>query len=139
MMSPDAGAFKPMVKLADKLDWNGGIYSAVKSRDPKTHKLTQEVSREDFEGKDILIIDDLIVGAGTLKGLAKILKGKNVGKLYAAASHITLENLGDDPITNYFDHVFTTNSKFDEYYLNSNPTMFPGSIENLTIIKEFLL
>jgi len=116
LMSPDAGAFKPMVKLADELNWSSEIYSAVKSRNPETHKLTQVISRDDFGGKDIIIIDDLMVGGGTLKGLSTLLKNKNVGKLYAVVSHITVQNLGEDPITNYFDQVFTTNSKFDSYY-----------------------
>lgn len=136
LMSPDAGAFKPMIKLADKLDWNGEIYSAVKSRDQKTHKLTQVISRDDFGGKDILIIDDLMVGGGTLKGLATMLRSKNVGKIYAAVSHITLKNLGEDPITNYVDHIFTTNSKYDDYPVitEKGPRY---NVKNLTIFKEF--
>lgn len=136
LMSPDAGAFKPMVKLADKLEWSGDIYSAVKSRDPKTHKLTQVISKEDFGGKDILIIDDLMVGGGTLKGLATMLRGKNVGKIYAAVSHITLPHLGRDPVTHYFDHVFTTNSKFDKYY-EVPPSAVKTYPTNLTVFKEF--
>ena len=113
-------------------------------RDPETGKLTQVIHNKDFGGKDILIIDDLIVGGGTLKGLATLLKGKNVGKVYAAASHMTIENLGKDPITNYFDHVFTTNSKFNEYYGGqfTRDTEPKGKylydelpIDNLTVIK----
>jgi len=134
LMSPDAGAFKPMVKLANKLDWNGEIYSAVKSRDQKTHKLTQEIAREDFGGKDILIIDDLMVGGGTLKGLATMLRGKNVGKIYAAVSHITIQDLGKDPITNYVDHMFTTNSKFDWYSAENSAHPQP---KNLRVFKTF--
>lgn len=138
LMSPDAGAFKPMVKLADKIRWEGDIYSAVKSRDPKTHKLTQVISRSDFGGKDILIIDDLLVGGGTLKGLATLLRSKNVGKLYAAVSHITIQNLGVDPVTNYFDRVFTTNSKYDEYYYRNNFNEEVASQpENLKVFKIF--
>ena len=142
LMSPDAGAFKPLVKLANSLDWQGEIYSAVKSRDPKTGMLTQEISREDFGGKDILIIDDLIVGGGTLKGLATLLKERNCGKIYAAASHMTVQNLCEDPVADYFDKVFITNSKFEEYYgpLSRGTIQGAGCFdqpENLEIIRMF--
>ena len=118
LMSSDAGGFKPLMKLCDKLEWQGETYSASKSRkyeDGKS-KLTQIVDREDFNGKDILIIDDICIYGGTFKGLSKMLKERNCGKIYLAVSHITVQNLGDDAITNYFDMVYTTNSKFSRYW-----------------------
>jgi ribose-phosphate pyrophosphokinase len=138
LMSSDAGGFKPLMKLCDKLKWEGETYSASKFRayiDGKS-KLTQIVDRQDFEGKDILIIDDICVGGGTFKGLAKMLRERNCGKLYLAVSHITVSNLGLDPITNYFDKVFTTNSKFD-FYGVSNRDGQPDQPKNLEIYKIF--
>lgn len=121
LMSSDAGGFKPLMKLCDKIDWRGGTYSASKYRHPGPtidggSKLVQTVDKEDFKGKDILIIDDISVYGGTFKGLAKLLRERNVGKLYLAVSHMTVQNLGDDPVTDYFDKVFVTNSKYNEYY-----------------------
>lgn len=137
LMSSDAGGFKPLMKLADKIGWNGETYSASKSRkyeDGKS-KLIQQVDRQDFGGKDILIIDDLMVGGKTFLGLYDLLKERNVGKIYLAVSHITVENLGTDAVTNYFDKVFTTNSKFDKYWDNTDRGF---SIEkNLKIISLF--
>lgn len=115
LMSSDAGGFKPLMKLADKLQWKGETFSASKSRkyEEGHSKLIQEIDKQDFNGKDILIIDDICVYGGTFKGLAKLLKERNCGKLYLAVSHLTVNDLGNDPVTNYFDKVFTTNSKFD--------------------------
>lgn len=120
LMSSDAGGFKPLMKLCDKINWQGETYSASKSRSWSTtqgqNQLTQLVNRNDFNGKDILIIDDISVYGSTFKGLSTLLRERNCGKLYLAVSHMTVQNLGKDPVTNYFDRVFTTNSKFDEYY-----------------------
>ena len=132
-MSADAGGFKPLIQLAGILEWNE-TFSASKSRNPTTHKLTQLIDKQDFQGKDILIIDDLCVYGGTFKGLATMLKERNCGKLYLAISHITVQNLGKDPVTDYFDKVFTTNSKYDMYYHEKNNEY--GEIpSNLEIIK----
>jgi ribose-phosphate pyrophosphokinase len=137
LMSSDAGGFKPLMKLCDKINWQGQTSSASKSRTYNNNKSTlfQQIDRNDFLGKDILIIDDICVYGGTFKGLSKMLIERNCGKLYLAVSHMTVQNLGDDPVTNYFDKVFTTNSKFDEYdwgTLKGN-----GNPKNLEIIKIF--
>jgi ribose-phosphate pyrophosphokinase len=115
LMSSDAGGFKPLMKMCDKINWQGETYSASKSRkyEEGHSKLIQNIDRPDFGGKDILIVDDICVFGGTFKGLSKLLKQKNCGKLYLAVSHLTVNDLGNDPVTNYFDKVFTTNSKFD--------------------------
>lgn len=135
LMSSDAGGFKPLMKLCDKIKWQGETYSASKSRSyiDSESKLTQLVDRDDFKGKDILIIDDISVYGGTFKGLSQLLRERNVGKLYLAVSHMTLINLGQDPVTNYFDKVFTTNSKFNNYF----KPITDGGItpSNLKIIK----
>ena len=128
LMSSDAGGFKPLMKLCDKLEWQGETYSASKSRKYENGKsvLTQIVDRQDFNGKDILIIDDICVYGGTFKGLSKILKERNCGKLYLAVSHMTVLELGEDSVGNYFDSVFTTNSKFEEDYTSDGNTSLTG-------------
>lgn len=134
LMSADAGGFKPLMKLCDQINWEGETYSASKARTKDVMK--QLIDREDFGGKDILIVDDISIYGGTFKGLSKLLKGKNCGKLYLAVSHMTIQNLEKDPVTNYFDKVFTTNSKFNYYasFKNSNMGNQPY---NLEIIKMF--
>jgi len=118
LMSSDAGGFKPLMNLCKELNWKGLTYSAAKHRSwslADGTKFIQEIGRRDFEKKDILIIDDLCIYGGTFKGLSSILRDRNVGNLYLATTHATIQNLGDDPVTNYFDRVFFTNSKHDSY------------------------
>jgi ribose-phosphate pyrophosphokinase len=142
LMSSDAGGFKPLMKLCDKINWKGEVYSASKSRlldDDNNPVLYQQVDRQDFGGKDILIVDDICVYGGTFKGLSKLLRQRNCGKLYLAVSHITVKNLGVDPVTEYFDMVFTTNSKYDQYWMWTSEIGFEQAIgnDNLQIINLF--
>lgn len=139
LMSSDAGGFKPLMKLCDKIKWQGETFSASKSRswDEKDGTtFVHRIDRADFNGKDILIIDDICIYGGTFKGISKMLRERNCGKLYLAVSHMTVQNLGADPVTNYFDKVFTTNSKFDEYF-HTDKTKDYTSFENLKIIELF--
>ena len=116
LMSTDAGGFKPLMKLCDRINWKGETFSASKSRKYEDGKsvLTQLIDKEDFEGKDILIIDDICVKGGTFVGLAKMLRERNVGKLYLAISHLTIPNPNPD-LVNLYDGIFTTNSKGINY------------------------
>lgn len=117
LMSSDAGGFKPLIKVCDKLNWRGETASASKARDYSDgkSKLIQTIPLFDLD-KDILIIDDICVYGGTFKGLSKQIKSLgHRGKLHLAVSHITVQNLSEDPITDYFDKVFTTNSKYENY------------------------
>ena len=137
ILFPDGGSFKWGMKLIDKLNYEGEVVVASKSRkyEEGKSKLLQQIDRQDFNGKDILIIDDICVYGGTFKGLAKMLRERNCGKLYLAVSHMTVENLGEDPVTDYFDKVYTTNSKFEFY---DKPEKYHGDkLDNLEIIKLF--
>ena len=141
LMSADAGGFKPLMKLCDNINWQGETFMAGKSRVYKDgiSSLSQFIDREDFQGKDILIVDDISVYGGTFKGLSKLLRERNCGKLYLAVSHMSVLGLGDDRVTNYFDKVFTTNSKFDKYTIPDGHTLGINYVtpKNLKIIKLF--
>jgi ribose-phosphate pyrophosphokinase len=134
LMSSDAGGFKPLMKLCKQLNWQGETYSASKARDKD--KLIQVIDRQDFGGKDILLIDDICVYGGTFIGLAKMLRERNVGKLYLAVSHITVENPNPE-VFDLFDKVFTTNSKGLKYGKLSEDKTEIQFFKNLEIIKLF--
>lgn len=136
LMSADAGGFKPLMKLCADIGWYGETYSASKYREPHTGKLTQFMDRQDFGGKDV-VIDDICIYGGTFKGLAKILRERNCGKIYLVVSHMTIQNLGEDPVTDYFDKVFTTNSKYDNYFAPIKGETGGKQPYNLEIIKLF--
>jgi ribose-phosphate pyrophosphokinase len=137
LLSPDAGAYKPLISLAKQIHWQGEIESASKSRNKKDFSLTQFVGRQDFQGKDVMIIDDICVHGGTFKGLSKILKERNCGKLYLAVSHITVQDLTLDPVVDYFNAVFTTNSKFSHYHMNGDQSLLNTHNRNLKVFNLF--
>jgi ribose-phosphate pyrophosphokinase len=133
LMSTDQGGFKPLMKLCKKLDWQGETFSAAKSRDKDKLIQTIDMSK-DFGGKDIMLIDDICVYGGTFIGLAKMLKERNVGKLYLAISHITVEQPNPE-LFQLFDKVFTTNSKGLSYYISGKEYGIVPT--NLEIINLF--
>lgn len=118
LLSTDGGSYKWINKLADVLDFPGEVYGASKSRDAQTHKLTQMIDRQDFKGKNVLIVDDLCVFGGTFLGLASMLRERNVGKIFLAVSHITVPNPNPE-LSKAFDGIYCTNSKYDSYELDN--------------------
>ena len=118
LLSTDGGSYKWINKLADVIDFKGEVYGANKARNPETHKLFQTIDREDFEGKNILIVDDICVYGGTFVGLAEMLKKRNVGKLFLAVSHMTVIN-PNSHLSLLYDQIYTTNSKYDDYELEN--------------------
>jgi len=138
LMSSDAGSFKPLMKLCDKIVWRGETFSASKARSwdaENGSKFVQQIDRDDFGGKDVLIIDDLCVYGGTFIGLAKLLRTKNVGKLYLAVSHMTV-NKPNPELFELYDKVYTTNSKDLHYAIPDNKGA-QCPIQNLHVLKLF--
>lgn len=137
LMSSDANGFKSLMKLCKELNWKGETYGASKSRAyesaDKEARLIQEIDRRDFGGKDILLVDDICVYGGTFIGIAKMLKERNVGRMYLAVSHITVDNPSGE-LFQLFDRVFTTDSKGLIYYDKHGKQI---SNDKLTIINTF--
>ena len=131
LLSTDGGSFKWINKLADVIEFSGEVYGASKSRDAVTHKLIQMIDRQDFEGGDVLVVDDLLVGGGTFLGLSAMLKERNVGKLFLAISHITIPT-PNKALEGAYERIFTTNSKYGAYGL-SNLTVY--DINDLKIFE----
>ena len=140
VLLPDGGAYKWGVKLMDKLGFSGEVLACSKNRSYKEGKSTlkQQLPDFDFGGKDVLIIDDICVRGGTFVGLAKMLKERNVGKIYLAVSHITLEELNPD-LMEAFDKVFTTNSKGFGYYVTKEAggVKYGEAPKNLKVFNMF--
>ena len=118
LLSTDGGSYKWINKLADVIEFKGEVYGASKSRDAVTHKLVQMIDRKDFEGKDVLVVDDLSVYGGTFLGLADLLKSRNAGNLYLAVSHITVPN-PNPALEDAYERIYCTNSKYDSFNLSN--------------------
>lgn len=109
LVSPDAGALH---KIHDIAQWCKFTDLAVgeKVRDLKTGNVIRtDVNRQDFEGKDCWIVDDICDGGRTFIELAKVLKERNAGKVMLFVTH-GIFSKGFEPLAEHFNHVYFTNS-----------------------------
>lgn len=123
---PDAGAQKrykdfPLLK-------NKTIIHGEKERDWKSGKIlgisiydTNGVKIESLDGKDVLMIDDIISYGGTMAYSADKLKELGAGKVYAYATHVENSILDEEKGTllkrlqdGTVEKVYTTDSLFNE-------------------------
>jgi ribose-phosphate pyrophosphokinase len=113
LVSPDAGAYKKIGKLADELGYDRQVISCGKVRDPRPENkgkiLGMSVPSMDLGGKDAYIVDDIVEGGRTFITLAKELRKQNVGKVYLIVSHGVFSQ-GDEEMKTCLDGVFTTDS-----------------------------
>ena len=115
LLSPDAGAYKKIGKLAKKINFKGEVAAANKYRSISEGTIESlELSKQDFKGADILIVDDICMGGRTFIGLAEKLREKNVGKVYLAVSH-GIFNHGLKELNQHFDGIYTTNSRMNHH------------------------
>lgn len=109
IISPDAGSYKLIFKLCEKIGFKGEIVTCSKSRNHETGQITTVVPKFD-ESKPVLIIDDIALGSRTFFNIRNEIKNKNI---FLAVSHgIFNENV--DKLGEEFNLVFTTNSRRDE-------------------------
>lgn len=109
IVSPDAGAYKKIFKLAESIKWQGAIETANKYRDTTNGELQIRLSNTDFDGKDVLIIDDICIGGRTFIELAKALKAANVGKIYLSVTHGIFSNRFNE-LAEHLNGIFTSDS-----------------------------
>ncbi len=115
IVSPDSGSYKKIFKLSDYLKTEKGFNSEVvvcnKARDLSNGKIMAfSVEKDDLQGKECIIIDDICSRGGTFMGIAKELKNKNAGKIYLIVSHYedvaNIANLKESGI----ERIYTTQS-----------------------------
>lgn len=114
ILAPDAGAYKKIFKLTEAIGFKGRVEVANKYRNTEDGTIQVRLSVDDFEGKDVLIIDDICVGGRTFVELAKLLVQRNTGNLHLAVSHGIFSN-GFEDLEHYFQNIYTTNSIKDDY------------------------
>jgi len=118
IVCPDAGAGKRVgdivKKLANTLPHRSfNLIRCEKVRDVKDGSLKEfHVQSENLGGYPTIIIDDLVCYGGTFKGLGEVLRSKNCGELSLYVSHADCME-GLQSMCEYFDKVYTTNSRFD--------------------------
>ena len=105
LISPDAGANKKTLKIAQKLGFKG-VIRADKIRETSTGKITgTEVYSGDLGNQDVLIVDDIGDGMGTFLALAAVLRTKTTGKVMLYITH-GIFSKGTKVLEGVIDHTF---------------------------------
>jgi len=115
IISPDKGA-KPRTEVVQStlIGWKTEVVQCDKVRDMATSKIIGlDVPKQDFEGLDCVIVDDICSRGGTFVEITKILKQKNCGKVYLIVAHY--EGTADINLLKKsgIEKIFTTNSMLD--------------------------
>jgi ribose-phosphate pyrophosphokinase len=97
VVSPDVGGIKIARAYAKMLDCNLVV---IDKRRPKQNLAEVMNIIGDVEGKDILIVDDLIDTAGTFVGAIEALKEKGALDIYGAITHPVLSGNALERISN---------------------------------------
>ena len=108
VVSPDIGGVARARKFAELLH---APLAIIDKRRPKPNVSEVMNIIGDIEGKNVILIDDIIDTAGTITNAAKALKERGAKEVYASCSHAVLsgpaiDRLNDCPIK----EVVTTNS-----------------------------
>lgn len=116
ILSPDAGAYKKIFSLCQRINFRGSIENANKYRKTDSGDLHVRISLDDFDGRPVLIVDDICMGGRTFTELSEELMERNSGLLFLAVSH-GIFGYTDDTIEGIlyklgqkFKQIFTTNS-----------------------------
>lgn len=118
-VAPDVGAVKRVRSFAEALDIPLAI---VDKRRPKANIAEVKNLIGDVEGRDVILLDDIIDTAGTITGAARMLKEKGAKKIYLCATHglfsgPAIDRLRDAPINELV--ITNTIPQTDDYGLDN--------------------
>ena len=147
VISPDEGALDRAVYFANVLGVNTGMF--YKRRDytriinGKNPIVAHEFLGENIDGKDVIIIDDMISSGGSMIDTAKKLKSMNAKRVFLCTTFgLFTDGLSmfDEAYEKcYFDRIVTTNLNYQPpelmdkpYYLQADMTKFIASIIDFT-------
>jgi ribose-phosphate pyrophosphokinase len=139
VISPDEGALDRAVYFANVLGVDTGMF--YKRRDyskivnGKNPIVAHEFLGDNIDGKDVIIMDDMIASGGSIIDTAKQLKEMNANRVYLCATFgLFTEGLEkfDKAYENcYFDKVITTNLTYQIPELKSRPYYVEADMSKL--------
>jgi len=120
LVSPDVGASKKTMKIAEEFGGELEVIQAQKIRNLKTGEILKTDILGEVEGKKILIADDICDGGRTFIELAKALKKKGAIEVSLFITH-GIFSKGLSVFEGLIDAIYTTDSfrSAEEYPSNS--------------------
>lgn len=119
LVTPKEGASKKINALFKNFraaSFVDEIIECSKDRNPHTGAILGiKIPKDNFQGRDLVIIDDICDAGRTFIELAKVLKTRNVGKMYLIVTH-GIFSKGLVELENYFERIYCTNSVSDITY-----------------------
>lgn len=117
IISPDEGGMRRAVYYAGQLGVDMGMFYRRRDYSRLVNGEHPVVSVEflgnDVEGKDVIIVDDMVASGNTVLGVAKELKKRKARKVLICATFGLfsngIENLDKAYKENLFDYIYTTN------------------------------
>ncbi|MCR5501524.1 MAG: ribose-phosphate pyrophosphokinase [Lachnospiraceae bacterium] len=143
VISPDEGALDRAVYFANVLGVNTGMFykrrdysTIVNGRNPI---VAHEFLGENIDGKDVIIIDDMISSGGSMIDTSRQLKEMNARKVYICCSFGLftdgMSKFDEAYEKGYFDKIVTTNLTYRipellerPYYVEADMSKFLASI-----------
>lgn len=109
LISPDAGATKKTLKIAEQFEGAPEVIQAQKVRDVKTGRIVKTEILGDVTDKKVLIADDICDGGRTFIELAKVLKMQGATEVSLFITH-GIFSKGLSVFSGLIDHIYTTDS-----------------------------
>lgn len=128
LVSPDAGAAKKTIKIAETFGGEPEVIQAQKVRNLKTGEIVKTEILGDVKDKNVLITDDICDGGRTFIELAKALKEKGAKEVSLFVTHGIFSN-GLSVFDGLIERIYTTDS-----FRAKNEFTFNGQV-SLQIIE----
>lgn len=109
LVSPDAGASKKTLNIAEAFEDIPDVISAQKKRNLKTGQIIKTEVTGEVAGKNLLIVDDICDGGRTFVELAKVLKTKGARSISLFVTH-GIFSKGFNVFDGLIDAIYTTDS-----------------------------
>lgn len=119
LISPDAGASKKTLKIAERFKGEPEVIQAQKLRNLKTGEIVKTDIIGDVKGKKLLIADDICDGGRTFIELAKALKDKGASEISLFVTH-GIFSKGLEVFEGLIDVIYTTDSFQPKSEFNNN-------------------
>lgn len=130
LVSPDKGAFQKVLEVNQMIGRSDDhLIIGSKVRDPKTGQLNGfKINKNNLNGLDVIILDDILDYGGTFLGLAKELKKANCGEISLYITHGIFAG-GFERFSGIIPKIYTT----DSFYRGTSGNVAEGV--HLTVFK----